>query len=140
MKEDVAVVSRPGSEEESNEEKEQCKRLKNIPLCPSCSRPILPQVLLFDEGYHSHTHYQFEKMEEWISQSSIIIFIGTSFAVNITDVALEHARKHGIKVWNFNIEGGDLLKEGRLDCENVLGDVVETLPALWEACCDGNRT
>jgi len=174
MNEQIAIVSRTGSEEEEEDDKDnrdsykersskrkrpdskkietqsntmrrqtiqqkeqKRKELKIAPKCPSCSRPILPQVLLFDEGYHSHTHYQFQKMEEWISQSSILIFIGTSFAVNITEVALEYARNHGIKVWNFNIEGGDFLEgRGRLDCENILGDVVETLPALWKACHD----
>lgn len=42
----------------------QSIRLQAPPLCPSCSRPCLPQALLFDEGYHSHGFYQLEKIEE----------------------------------------------------------------------------
>ena len=112
-------------------------QLTSPPLCPSCKRPCPPQALLFDEGYHSHSYYQFEKMENWISSASIIVFIGTSFAVNITSVALEYARDHDVPVYNFNIDGGDVLESGgRLKVENILGDVTETLPLLKTACCE----
>ena len=58
--------------------------LKEPPLCPGCSRPCMPQALLFDEGYHSHSHYKFETAEEWIAKASALVFVGTSFAVTIT--------------------------------------------------------
>ena len=116
----------------------KCKtQLTTPPLCPSCKRPCPPQALLFDEGYHSHSHYQFQKMESWISSSSMIVFIGTSFAVNITSVALDFARDHNVPVYNFNIDGGDILESGgRLNVENILGDVTETLPLLQLACIE----
>jgi hypothetical protein len=126
-----------------NNKSAKCRpQLATPPLCPSCRRPCPPQALLFDEGYHSHSHYQFQKMESWISSASIIVFIGTSFAVNITSVALDFARDHNVPVYNFNIDGGDILESGgRLNVENILGDVTETLPLLKVACSEElNRT
>ena len=111
-------------------------KLLEPPMCPECMIPCPPQALLFDEGYHAHDFYQFEKMEEWLSKADVVIFIGTSFKVTITDVALEHARDHGVPVYNFNVDGkgdGSLESSGRLDANNVIGDVGETLPQLWIA-------
>merc|ERR1712038_1256690 len=110
-------------------------RLRTPPMCP-CGKPLAPQALLFDEGYHSHTFYQFNKMESWISDAKVIIFVGTSFAVNITSVVLDHARDNGLMVYNFNVDGGDLLEStARLNAVNIVGDVSRTLPELWSACC-----
>ena len=111
-------------------------KLLEAPMCPQCMIPCPPQALLFDEGYHAHDFYQFEKMEEWLSKADVIIFIGTSFKVTITDVALAHARDRGVPVYNFNVDGkgdGSLESSARLDANNVIGDVGETLPQLWIA-------
>jgi NAD-dependent SIR2 family protein deacetylase len=112
-------------------------KLTEAPMCPECLIPCLPQALLFDEGYHAHDYYQFERMEEWIGSCDLIVFVGTSFKVNITDVALEHARERGIPVFNFNMDrkgDGALKSTSRLHAENIFGDVGETLPQLWAAC------
>jgi len=108
--------------------------IKYPPLCPSCNKPVAPQALLFDEGYHSHEHYQFERMEQWIEQAEVIVFVGTSFAVSLTDCALEHARQEQKLVYNFNIESGKLESTAWLNVENVVGDVQRTLPMLVKAC------
>lgn len=101
------------------------------PLCPSCRRPVPPQALLFDEGYHSHDFYQFEKMEQLLGKAQVIVFVGTSFNVYITTVALDHARDHSIPVYNFNTQ--DVLEPSvRLNVENIVGKSDETLPRLVE--------
>jgi NAD-dependent SIR2 family protein deacetylase len=104
------------------------------PLCPSCHRPILPQALQFDESYHSHGHYQFERMEQWIERSSVIVFVGTSFAVSLTKHALEHARRESKVVYNFNIDSEGLETSSWMNAANVTGDVQRTLPELVNAC------
>lgn len=108
--------------------------LTQPPQCPACHRPCPPQALLFDEGYHSHDHYQFEKMEHLLSTAQVIIFVGTSFSgVRITQVALEHARSVGIKVFNFNTK--DMLPHSNeWHVQNVVGPAQETLPRLLQAC------
>jgi NAD-dependent SIR2 family protein deacetylase len=108
-------------------------KLTEAPTCPGCGNAAMPQALLFDEGYHSHTFYQFERAEEWLSRADCLVFLGTSFAVRLTSVALEHAREHALPVYNFNLE--DLLPSTvRLSASNIVGPANETLPALVEAC------
>jgi NAD-dependent deacetylase len=103
------------------------------PKCPSCGNSVAPQALLFDEGYHAHDYYQFTTMEEWIAQAQVIVFVGTSFAVRLTEVALEHARDFNLPVYNFNTQ--DFLQNSlRLNAINVTGACEETLPQLVLAC------
>ena len=40
--------------------------LLELPKCPHCRNTLLPQALLFDEGYHSHDFYEFLKMEKYL--------------------------------------------------------------------------
>jgi NAD-dependent SIR2 family protein deacetylase len=117
--------------------KKRTFKLLEPPQCPECMIPCMPQALLFDEGYHAHDYYQFERMEDWLAKADAIIFVGTSFQVTITDVALNHARDNGVPVYNFNVDAkgnGSLESTSRLNAENIIGDVGETLPMLWIAC------
>ena len=108
-------------------------RLKEAPRCPSCQNSLAPQALLFDEGYHSHDFYQFQKMEQWLSEAEVIVFVGTSFNVRLPEIALEHARNESIPVYNFNTQ--DMLAStARLNAVNIRGPSEETLPNLFQAC------
>lgn len=113
--------------------KSSFRLLKEAPRCPGCGNSVAPQALLFDEGYHSHDFYQFQKMEHWIAEAEIIVFVGTSFAVTLTEVALEHAREKGLPVYNFNTQDF-LAPNTRLNAENIPGPSQETLPRLLEDC------
>jgi len=117
----------------SNQQREQTKdTLTTIPCCPGCGNAVLPQALLFDEGYHSHEHYNFTKMEDWIASADVLVFVGTSFAVTLPLVALDHARDENLPVFNFNVS--DMLDSTRrLNAENIMGPSQETLPKLWQA-------
>lgn len=108
--------------------------IKEPPKCPACRRPVLPQALQFDESYHSHSHYQFECMEDWIDFASVIVFVGTSFEVTLTQHALDHARKEKKIVYNFNIDVDVLGNTSWINVENVIGDVQVTLPELVRLC------
>jgi NAD-dependent SIR2 family protein deacetylase len=108
------------------------RRLKSPPCCPSCGNLVLPQTLLFDEGYHSHDHYNFIKMEDWLAAAEVLVFVGTSFSVTLPQVALDHAREVGLPVFNFNVS--DMLgATARLNVENITGPSQETLPKLYQA-------
>lgn len=37
-----------------------------LPTCPACGAPALPQALLFDEEYESHSFYQYRKARRWL--------------------------------------------------------------------------
>lgn len=101
------------------------------PQCPSCRNPLAPQALLFDEGYHSHDFYQFQQMEEWLAEAEAIVFVGTSFAVRLPEIALEHARAKTIPVYNFNTQ--DMLEAtARLNATNIRGPSETLLPQLLQ--------
>ena len=51
---------------------------------------------MFDEVYTDL--YRISEAEEWMNNADKIIFIGTSFSVNITSIALRTAIANGIEV------------------------------------------
>ena len=57
---------------------------------------LKPYVLLFDEIYTDL--YRISEAEHWMNDAKKIIFIGTSFSVNITSIALRIATSRGIEV------------------------------------------
>ena len=50
-----------------------------LPQCPACGAPSLPQALLFDEEYESHSYYQYRKARRWLGDAKAIVFVGASF-------------------------------------------------------------
>ena len=57
---------------------------------------LKPYVLLFDEIYTDL--YRISEAEDWMNKAQKIIFIGTSFSVNITSIALRIAISRGIEI------------------------------------------
>lgn len=102
-----------------------------VPSCPSCGNYLQPQALLFDEGYHAHSFYDFAKAEQWLDEADCLVFVGTSFAVTLTATALEHVRKRQVPVYNFN-----LTKAPWMECQNILGPANVLLPRLVDMCKD----
>jgi NAD-dependent SIR2 family protein deacetylase len=111
--------------------------LSTPPTCPSCGRFCLPQALLFDEGYHSHVFYQFEQIEQILAQAQVIVFVGTSFSVTLTQVALCHAKKAKLPVYNINPL--DLLHPTS-HVHNICGQAEVILPRLLELCRQAEQT
>ena len=58
-------------------------------LVPEKMVSFKPFVLLFDEYYTDI--YRMAEAEAWMKSSNRIIFLGTSFSVNITSIALNYA-------------------------------------------------
>ena len=57
---------------------------------------LKPFVLLFDEMYTEI--YRFSEAEEWMNAAKKMIFIGTSFSVNITSIALRIGMANNIPI------------------------------------------
>ena len=68
----------------------------NNTLSPKLGLSLKPYVLLFDEIYTDL--YRISEAEEWMNNADKIIFMGTSFSVNITSIALRTAIANGIEV------------------------------------------
>jgi NAD-dependent deacetylase len=70
--------------------------ISNNNLSPQLGISLKPYVLLFDEIYTDL--YRISEAENWMSNAKKIIFIGTSFSVNITSIALRTAISNNIEV------------------------------------------
>ena len=63
---------------------------------PDFGISLKPYVLLFDEMYTEI--YRFSEAEKWMQSANKIIFMGTSFSVNITSIALRVAFSKNIPI------------------------------------------
>jgi NAD-dependent deacetylase len=63
---------------------------------PRIGVSLKPYVLLFDEYYTDL--YRMGTAERWMAEAARMVFIGTSFSVNITAIALRTALQRGIPV------------------------------------------
>jgi NAD-dependent SIR2 family protein deacetylase len=110
-------------------------QLQLLPTCPVCSNVAMPQALLFDEGYHSHSFYEFELVEEWITLADVIILVGTSCAVQLTLETIRYARTKQIPIYNFNLHHlSTCTNTDQLNAYNIIGPTSETLPLLLAEC------
>ena len=101
------------------------------PPCPMCQRPCMPQALLFDEDYGDHAFYDFERFQEWLSNAECFVFVGTSFAVTATNLALEQAKERKVPCFNFNVDPDNKASATpTLKWKDVTGPCENTLPLL----------
>ena len=61
---------------------------ETLPRCPECGSPLRAHALFFDEVYDGHADYGFERAQRAFEEMSLALFVGTSFAVGITEIAL----------------------------------------------------
>lgn len=64
---------------------------QHIPLCPACGALVRAHALLFDEIYDEHIDYGFGQVRRAVEQMALVLFIGTSFSVGVTDLVLREA-------------------------------------------------
>jgi len=69
--------------------------LAHLPRCPSCGALLRQHVLWFDESYHEHDDYQLARVSRAAEDAAVMLFVGTSFSVGITDFFLGCAWRSG---------------------------------------------
>ncbi len=79
-------------------------------LSPEKMVSLKPYVLLFDEFYSNN--YGILKADNWMKKAKKFIFIGTSFSVNITSMALQKAINNNAKIEIVDPNPIDLNLEG----------------------------
>ena len=117
------VGSRPG---------EPNFKLRTAPTCPKCTNPLLPQCLLFDEQYSSHPFYEWDAASDWMEDACAMVFVGTSFSVGLTQIALETSRKKPAALFNINLNSmeHDMRTVDSARMFNILGPSEQILPLL----------
>lgn len=73
-----------------------------IPTCPACGAPLRPHILWFDEFYTDHEDYAFGRALWAARHAAVVIFVGTSFSVAITDLVLRKAREGSAEVFSVD--------------------------------------
>lgn len=71
-------------------------RISKNSLIPEMGHSLKPFVLLFDEYYTDL--YRMGEAEHWMSTATRFVFMGTSFSVNITNIALRAAIMTGAEI------------------------------------------
>jgi NAD-dependent deacetylase len=74
-------------------------RTQTLPRCSLCNSILRPHVLWFDEYYSDHTSYGFEQVQHVLGLATCVVFVGTSFSVGITEMALQAVRRAALPAW-----------------------------------------
>lgn len=77
----------------------------NVPACPACGAPLRAHALFFDEYYHGHRDYRWERVQEAATRSELVLFVGTSFSVGVTELLVDSALRRGAAV--FSVDPND---------------------------------
>ena len=78
---------------------------QNLPTCPECSSYLRAHVLFFDEYYGEHQDYRYSEAEEIAQNADLMLFIGTSFSVGITDIFLRAGILRRIPIFSIDPAG-----------------------------------
>ena len=102
---------------------------ETVPRCPECDAIIRPHVLLFDEYYIEHHDYGFAPSLHAIQTADLLLFVGTSFSVGVTELALESAWRTSTPVISVDPAGNAPRGSIALcsNAEDVLPEIVARL-------------
>lgn len=102
-----------------------------LPRCPACGSFLRQHVLWFDEFYDEHEDYQWPRVLEAAERMDLALFVGTSFAVGVTDLFAQAAQRKRIPAFAVDpgmaappYPGVALLRE---PCETLLPVVCDIL-------------
>lgn len=79
-----------------------------VPRCPACGDFLRQHVLWFDEFYNGHEDYQWKRALRASEESALVLFVGTSFSVGVTEQVLSSAQDRGVPVFNVDPAGAPL--------------------------------
>jgi NAD-dependent deacetylase len=99
-----------------------------VPRCAACGARLRQHVLWFDEMYTGHTDYQFERVQAAARDAAVVVFIGTSFAVGVTELVLDGAERR--RRPTFSIDPGGL--QPRPSVHVIAAAAEQALPRLVE--------
>ena len=74
----------------------------NVPRCPACGDFLRQHVLWFDELYNSHADYQWTRVLRASEEAKLVLFVGTSFSVGVTDLVVTSGRERGATMFSID--------------------------------------
>lgn len=101
-----------------------------VPLCPHCSFPLKPNVVLFGESVR-----ELEAIHEFVADCDLLLVIGTSTQVYPAAALPAMVQQNGGRIIECNREPAlSSTSSGRFTDLFLQGDVLHTLPVLVDAC------
>ena len=76
-----------------------------LPRCPLCGDILRQHVLWFDEYYGEHRDYQWSRVQEAAWSADLMLFVGTSFSVGVTELFLRQGLGRGIPQLSLDPSG-----------------------------------
>lgn len=78
---------------------------EHLPRCPECGALLRAHALLFDEYYHEHEDYGWDRVQAALERVHTQLFVGTSFAVGVTELALRSGWMRGVPAMSVDPGG-----------------------------------
>ncbi len=78
---------------------------ETVPRCPACKGLLRQHVLWFDEYYQSHEDYQWRRVQLAAARCQLLLFVGTSFSVGVTELALSEALARNVTAFSIDPAG-----------------------------------
>ncbi len=103
---------------------------RHLPTCPACGAPLRAHVLFFDEMYDEHADYRFDEVQRAADEAALMIFVGTSFSVGVTELLVHAAALR--RVPRFSVDPGAGRQPGRTGIETLAAPAEALLPTLCE--------
>lgn len=72
---------------------------ETVPKCPACGSLLRQHVLWFDETYDQHEDYQWQRVQDAALSAHVVVFVGTSFSVGVTEMILQYAAAVGVPIF-----------------------------------------
>ena len=102
--------------------------LDHLPTCPDCGALLRAHVLFFDEVYDEHLDYRFDEVLKAADEAALVLFVGTSFAVGVTDLLVRSASRRAVPRLSIDPAGARLPRWSGV--EPLAAAAEELLPAL----------
>ncbi len=75
---------------------------RRLPRCPICDSILRAHVLFFDEFYQEHFDYRFDGAMQAAEEATVVLFVGTSFSVGITDFICRAAMSRATPMFSID--------------------------------------
>ncbi|WP_342375206.1 RNA polymerase subunit sigma [Myxococcus stipitatus] len=101
-------------------------RPETLPRGPVCDSRLRPHILWFDENYTEHEGYEIERVFALARQARLVVFVGTSFSVGVTEHIRAIAGKRDARMFSIDPANATPAK----NIETVTARAEDLLPEL----------
>jgi NAD-dependent deacetylase len=102
----------------------------SVPRCPACGALMRPHVLWFDEQYGSHPDYRWADVLDACDSMRLVVAIGTSFSVGVTDLVAGEAARRGVPLFVIDPQGTSIAGRGVFGLREKAEDLLPRVCAL----------